>query len=125
MEETNVEILTEGGGRVTLEDLKEICDLQRRIGEVYDRGKKIHVTSKSGSDLVADITGMPAGHFATRWGALPFERNPKTGKLGGGTWPFGEIHIEPLPDTANGTIVWDTSSLFPPGRWRDPVALTI
>jgi aminopeptidase len=40
MEESTVEILTEGGGRATLEDLNEICDLQRRIGEVYDKGKK-------------------------------------------------------------------------------------
>ena len=125
MEETTVEILTEGGGRATLDDLKEICDLQRRIGEVYDKGKKIRVTSKPGSDLVADISGMPAGHFADRWGKLPFERDAKTGKLGSGTWPFGEVHIEPVPGTANGTIVWDTSSHFPPGLWRQPVALTI
>jgi hypothetical protein len=40
MEESTVEILTEGGGRATLDDLKEICDLQRRVGEVYDKGKK-------------------------------------------------------------------------------------
>jgi hypothetical protein len=125
MEETTVEILTEGGGRATLEDLQQICDLQRRVGEVYDKGKKIHVTTKEGSDLVADITGMPPGHFADRWGKLPFERNPKTGRLGSGTWPFGEIHIEPVPGTANGTIVWDTTSHFPPGRWREPVALVI
>ena len=125
MEETTVEILTEGGGRATLEDLEQICDLQRRVGEVYDKGKKIHVTTKFGSDLTADISGMPPGHFADRWGKLPFERNAKTGKLGSGTWPFGEIHIEPMPGTANGKIVWDTTSHFPPGRWRDPVALII
>lgn len=125
MEETTVEILTEGGGRATLDDLKQICDLQRRIGEIYDKGKKIQVTSKTGSDLVADISGMPAGHFADRWGKLPFERDAKTGRLGSGTWPFGEVHIEPVPGTANGTIVWDTTSHFPPGLWREPVALTM
>ena len=125
MEETTVEILTEGGGRATLDDLKQICDLQRRIGEVYDKGKKIRVVTKPGSDLVADISGMPPGHFADRWGKLPFERDAKTGRLGSGTWPFGEVHIEPLPGTANGTIVWDTTSHFPPGLWRQPVALII
>ena len=125
MEETTVEILTEGGGRATLDDLKQICDVQRRIGEIYDKGKKIRVTSKTGSDLVADISGMPPGHFADRWGRLPFERDAKTGRLAGGTWPFGEVHIEPVPGTANGTIVWDTSSHFPPGLWRQPVALSI
>lgn len=125
MEETTVEILTEGGGRATLDDLKEICELQRRIGEIYDKGKKIRVTSKPGSNLVADISGMPPGHFAERWGKLPFERDAKTGRPGSGTWPFGEIHIEPVPGTANGTIVWDTTSHFPPGLWRQPVALTI
>jgi len=125
MEETTVEILTEGGGRATLDDLKQICEIQRRIGEIYDKGKKIHVISKPGSDLVADISGMPPGHFADRWGKLPFERDAKTGRLTGGTWPFGEIHIEPVPGTANGTIVWDTTSHYPPGLWRQPVALTI
>ena len=125
MEETTVEILTEGGGRATVEDLQQICDLQRRVGEVYDKGKKIRVTSPAGSDLVADISGMPAGHFADRWSKMPFERNAKTGKLGAGTWPFGEIHVEPVPGTANGRIVWDTTSHFPSGLWRDPVTLTI
>jgi leucyl aminopeptidase (aminopeptidase T) len=125
MEESTVEVLTEGGGRATLEDVQQMCDLQRRIGEVYDKSKKIRVTSKSGSDLVADISGMPPGHFAERWGKLPFERDPKTGRLGSGTWPFGEIHVEPVPGTANGTIVWDTTSHYPPGLWREPVALTI
>lgn len=125
MEEVTVEILTEGGGRATVEDLEQICDLQRRVGDIYDKGKKIHVTTKFGSDLTADISGMPAGHSADRWGRMPFERNEKTGKLGSGTWPFGEIHIEPVPGTANGTIVWDTTSHYPPGRWRDPVALII
>ena len=59
--------------------------MQRRVGEVYDKGKKIRVTSKGGSDLVADISGMPPGHFAERWGKLPFERNPQSGRLGSGT----------------------------------------
>ena len=125
MEETTVEILTEGGGRATVEDLEQICDLQRRIGEVYDHGKKIHVTSPAGSDLVADISGMPPGYFAERWRKMPFERNAKTGKLGGGTWPYGEIHVEPVPGTANGKVVWDTTSHYPSGLWRDPVTLTI
>ena len=125
MEELTVDILTDGGGRISLEDLEEICAVQRRIGEIYDRGKKVRVLSDKGSDLVADISGMPAGHLAERWGKLPFERNPKTGKLGGGTWPFGEIHVEPVPGTANGTLVWDTTAHFPSGLWREPVALTI
>lgn len=125
MEETTVEVLTEGGGRATLEDVKEYCDTQRRIGEIYDRSKRIHVTSAAGSDLVADIDGLPPHYAAERWGALPFGRDPKTDKLKGGTWPWGEIHIEPVPGTANGTLVWDTTAHFPPGRWRSPVALKI
>src|SRR3954467_3299205 len=55
MEECTVEILVDGGGRATLDDLQEICDIQRRIGEVYDRSKQLRVLSKHGSDLVADI----------------------------------------------------------------------
>jgi hypothetical protein len=126
MEELTVEILTEGGGKANLQDVEEICGIQGRIGEIYDRSKILHVTSDSGTDLTADISDMPEpGYSARRWGKMPFGRNEKTGKLAGGTWPFGEIHIEPKPGTANGTVVWDTTAHFPPGRWDKPVKLTI
>ncbi len=125
MEEITVEILTEGGGRASIADVEEISDIQRRIGEVYDKTTNLHVTSKSGTDLTADVSGMPPNYFANRWGKKPFSRDPKTGKVGTGTWPFGEIHIEPKPGTANGTVVWDTTAHYPPGRWDNPVTLTI
>lgn len=125
MEETTVELLTEGGGRCNLDEVQQISDLQRRIGEVFDRSKQVRVLSKAGSDLTAQIDQMPEGYYGGRWGELPFGRNPKTGKLAGGTWPWGEIHAEPVPGTANGTLVWDTTAHFPPGRWQEPVALTI
>lgn len=124
MEEITVEILTEGGGKANLEEVEEICGIQRRIGEIYDNATNIHVTSESGTDLTADISGMPYSS-AERWGKMPFSRDPKTGRLGGGTWPFGEIHIEPKPGTANGTVVWDTTAHYPPGRWDRPVKLSI
>lgn len=125
MEELTVEILTEGGGRVTMEDIEEIAQLGRRIGELYDRGKRIHISADNGTDLTAEIGGLPPGFFAEWWGRIPFGRNPKTGKLGGGTWPYGEAHVEPVPGTANGTVVWEVTAQFPPGRWKHPVALTI
>lgn len=124
MEEITVEILTEGGGRANQEEVEEICGIQRRIGEIYDKSTTLHVTSDSGTDLTADISDMPFSS-AERWGKIPFSRDPKTGRLGAGTWPFGEIHIEPKPDTANGTVVWDTTAHYPPGRWDNPVTLTI
>lgn len=125
MEESTVEILTEGGGKTTVEELEEICDIQRRIGEVYDKGKKIHILSDSGTDFTADISGYPPNYHAERWPKLPVRIHEKTGRLTGGTWPFGEIHVEPVPGTANGTVVWDTTAHVPPGRWRDPVRLII
>jgi hypothetical protein len=124
-EELNQEILIDGGGASTADEVAEMCDVQRRVGAVYDDGKRIHVTSRSGTDLVADISGYPPGALARRWGELPFERNPETGRLGGGTWPFGEVHVEPLPDTANGVVVWDETAHFPPGQWKQPVRLQI
>ena len=125
MEELTVEILTEGGGKAREEDIKEIVDVSRRIGAVYDKTKMIHVTSKGGTDITADISGMPPGYHTKRRGETPFARNPKTGALGSGTWPFGEVHVEPLPGTSNGTVVWDVTSHHPAGRWENPVALTI
>lgn len=124
-EELNQEILIEGGGAATAEEVEEMCEIQRRMGEILDAGKEIHVTSPSGTDLRADISGYPPGALARRWGELPFGRDPVTGRLGGGTWPFGEVHVEPVPDTANGVVVWDQTAHWPPGQWREPVRLTI
>jgi leucyl aminopeptidase (aminopeptidase T) len=125
MEELTAEILVEGGGRANMKDVEEICELGRRVGAAYDNGKRIHILSDSGTDLRAEIGGMPPGHFAARWGNIPFARNPKTGRLNAGTWPWGEAHVEPVPGTANGTVVWEITAQFPPGRWNHPVALTI
>jgi leucyl aminopeptidase (aminopeptidase T) len=125
MEEITAEILTEGGGRARTDDIEEIVDIGRRIGEVYDTATRIHITSKGGTDITADISGMPPGYHSNRRSQIPFSRNPETGKLGGGTWPFGEVHVEPLPETANGVVVWDVTAHHPSGRWENPVALTI
>jgi hypothetical protein len=125
MEEITAEILTEGGGRAREADIEEIVDRGRRIGEVYDKAKNIHITSKGGTDITADISGMPPGYHSNRRGQVPFARNPETDRLTGGTWPFGEVHVEPLPETANGVVVWDVTAHHPPGRWENPVALTI
>ncbi len=125
MEELTVEILTQGGGRVTMEEVEEISRLGRRIGEIYDRGKKIRIKAENGTDFTAQIGGLPPDFFADWWGRIPFSRNPKNGKLGGGTWPYGEAHVEPVPGTGNGTVVWEITAQYPPGRWRNPVALTI
>jgi hypothetical protein len=115
MEEMTVEILTEGGGWANLDQVEEISALGRRVGEVYDRGKKIHIQSEGGTDLTAQIGEMPPSYHADRWGRIPFGRSAKTGKLLGGTWPWGEAHIEPIPGTANGTVVWEVTAQFPPG----------
>lgn len=125
MEEITTEILTDGGGRAREDDIEEIVDIGRRIGEVYDKTKMIHITSKGGTDITADISGMPPGYHSNRRGQIPFSRNPETGRLGGGTWPFGEVHVEPQPETTNGVVVWDVTAHHPPGRWENPVALTI
>ena len=125
MEEMTVEILTEGAGGAKEDDIKQVQDLERRIREVYDRTKWIHITAHGGTDITADISGMPKGYFVNYRSIAPHSRDPKTGKLHGGTWPTGEVHVEPVPGTANGVVVWDITAHVPPGRWKDPVALTI
>lgn len=125
MEQISKEILLHGGGRSTAADVAEICQLQGRIGAILDHSRTIRVTSAGGTDLSAVITGMPPGYFRERWEKLPFVRDPQTDRLGGGTWPFGEIHVEPLPGTAQGVVVWDVTAHYPQGRWEDPVRLHI
>lgn len=124
-EELNQEILIEGGGNVTAAEVEEMCEIQRRVGAVYDKGTKIHVTSASGTDLEADISGYSENSLADRWGKLPFQRDPETGRLGGGTWPFGEVHVEPKGGTANGVVVWDQTAHYPAGQWQNTVQLRV
>jgi leucyl aminopeptidase (aminopeptidase T) len=124
MEELTTEILLEGGGRATLEEIRQTCDLQARMAKVYDTGTRIQVKSEFGSDLTAEIGGYEEGYHVKRRGRMPFERGAD-GVYGRGTWPFGEVHVEPVPGTASGRIVWDTTGHFPPGRWQTPVALEI
>ncbi|GIX12057.1 MAG: hypothetical protein KatS3mg118_0016 [Paracoccaceae bacterium] len=126
-EEITQEILIDGGGACTEEEVLEMCALQRRMGEICDAGRTIRVTTPAGTDLVAEIGGYPPGALARRWGAIPFERDPETGRFGlsPGTWPFGEFHVEPVPGTANGVVVWDHTGQFPPGNWFEPVRLVI
>jgi len=123
MEENTVEILTEGGGTATWDDIKQMVELHKRIGAIYDRGKKIRLLSEYGTDYTADISGYPKDFHFNRAAKMPFHRDGQ--HLGGGTWPFGEIHVEPLPGSANGTVVWDTTAHYPAGIWKDPVKLTI
>lgn len=126
-EEINQEILIDGGGACTEDEVREMCALQQRIGEICDTGKTIRVTTAAGTDLQADITGYPPGALAKRWGAIPFERDAATGRFGlsPGTWPFGEFHVEPAPATANGVIVWDHTGQYPAGQWHEPVSVSI
>ena len=74
MEEMTVEILTEGGGRANLDQVNEISALGRRVGEVYDRGKRVHIKSEAGTELMAQIGEMPPSYHADRWGRIPFGR---------------------------------------------------
>ena len=126
-EEINQEILIDGGGSCNADDVEEMCELQRRMGEICDAGKTIHVTTAAGTDLRADITGYPPGALTRRWGAIPFERDAATGRFGlsPGTWPFGEFHVEPAGGTANGLVVWEQTGQHPAGHWRDPVRVEI
>jgi len=125
MEELTVEILCDGGGRTSMADIEEICALGRKVGEFQDKGKKIRVQADNGTDLTAEIGGLEPGFFANWWGRIPFGRNQKNGKLAGGTWPWGEAHVEPVPGTANGKVVWEVTAQYPPGRWKHPVTLVI
>ena len=126
MEEMTAEVMLDGAGRATKDQCLECQDIQRRIGEIYDKGKMLRVTSKFGTNFLCDISDMPYSN-AERWGKPeePFLRNPTTGKLGGGTWPHGEIHIEAKPNTGNGPVVWDTTAAFPQGVWKGTIQLNV
>lgn len=95
MTDFNEEMMAHGGIEADFTKIKPIC---RGVAQKFEQGRKIHLTSPGGTDLVMDITGR-------RGNALYCVVEP--GEFS--TVPTIEANVSPLEGTANGRIVADAS----------------
>ena len=121
MEEATVEILTSPGCQIDEADLKLILDRERWVREFWLEGGDVHVTTPAGTDMRATLLKDDKRSAKVRGGILL----PEWGKRGGGTWPFGECRVTPLEGSGEGRVVWDICGHVPPGRYGEPVVLTV
>ena len=106
MEELTVEILTDGGGRTSMADVEEICASAARSASCRTRARKFVC-----KPITAPISPPRSAVWSRTFCQLVGTNSVsgairKTARLAGGTWPWGEAHVEPVPGTANGKVVW-------------------
>jgi len=120
MEEATVEILTSAGCQLEEADLEAILERERWVREFWMEGGDVHVTTPAGTDLKAKLVKTDKRSARVR-GILA----PEGERRGAGTWPFGECRCTPLEGTGEGKVVWDICGHAPPGRYGQPVELTV
>ena len=120
MEEATVEILTSPGCQLEEGDMQLILERERWVREFWMEGGDVHVTTPAGADLRAQLVKTDKRSAKVK-GIL----DPEGERRGAGTWPFGECRVTPLEGTGEGRVVWDVCGHAPPGRYGQPVVLTV
>jgi leucyl aminopeptidase (aminopeptidase T) len=115
-----VDILTSPGCQLEESDLEMILEKERWVREFWMQGGDVHVTTPAGTDLRAKLVKTDK-RSARVLGIL----QPNGERRGAGTWPFGECRVTPLEGSGEGTVVWDICGHAPPGRYAQPVVLTV
>ena len=90
-------------------DYDEILELGLKIEERMNSGERIEITGPNGTDLVANISGQ---HGAVKAARCDVKRNGdaiEAHEARIAAFPDGEVPITPIPGTAEGTVVWDTT----------------
>lgn len=84
-------------------DYPKISELGRKIANRLERGSKVHVTTKLGTDIKFDITNRPVHIHDGIIDEEDIARGLVSTQL-----PSGKVEVAPLETTARGTITFDT-----------------
>lgn len=84
-------------------DYPKMTELGKRIASRLERGSKVHLTSKIGTDLRFEITRRP---IQIQDGVVDEEDIARG--LVSTQLPSGKVEVPPIEDTARGTVVFDT-----------------
>ena len=84
-------------------DYPKITELGRKIANRLERGSRIHITSKLGTDIRFEITKRPIHVQDGIVDEEDMERGLVSTQL-----PSGKVEVAPIETTARGTVVFDT-----------------
>lgn len=92
-------------------DYDEILATGNRIKEWMDDGSKLKITGPAGTDLTADITDKQGSVKAARCVVEGEHDVADEGDIPAkiAAFPDGEVPLNPVFGSTNGTIVWDTT----------------
>lgn len=113
MDEITPDILRSGAANADYEAMQAVAT---KLGEIYDQGTEIRVTSEAGTDVVGDIEGC------TYWPIAGRIVDNETQTVC--AFPDGEVGVAPKEGSTNGTVVWDTT-VHGIGLLDDPIELTV
>src|SRR5260370_36470243 len=86
-------------------DYPKMTELGKKIAGRLERGSKVHITSKIGTDLRFDITKRPV-HIED---GIVDQEDMERG-LVSTQFPSWKLYVPPIKTTARGTVVLDTPS---------------
>ena len=84
-------------------DYPKMTELGKKIANRLERGSRVHLTSKAGTDLRFEITKRPVHVQDGIVDQQDIERGLVSTQL-----PSGKVEVAPLEDSALGTVVFDT-----------------
>ena len=115
MEQATYDILT---SPVAKADYFEIQKVGRRVQKAFTEAGEMTIRTDSGTDITASVKGRKAWCVAGKC-------YPEDGQ-NFCAFPDGEIPINPVEGTGNGTVVWDTSAHHIHGRLlKEPIVITV
>ena len=83
-------------------DYRKVMELGRKIANRLERGSRVHLTSKTGTDLRFEVTKRPVHIQDGVVDQSDVQRGLVSTQL-----PSGKVEVPPLEDTAQGTVVFD------------------
>jgi leucyl aminopeptidase (aminopeptidase T) len=83
-------------------DYPKLAELGRKMGLRLERGAKVHITSKGGTDVKFDITKRPVHVQDGIVDQADIEHGLVSTQL-----PSGKVELAPLEESAKGTVVFD------------------
>lgn len=113
MDEMAPDILRSGAAGADYEKMQGIA---QALGDIYEDGSEMRITSDTGTDVVGDIRGRNCWPIAGK-----IVENATQSIC---AFPDGEVGVAPDEGSTNGTIVWDTT-VHGIGLLDEPIELTV
>jgi leucyl aminopeptidase (aminopeptidase T) len=113
MDEMTPEILRGGAASADYEAMQPIA---RTLGDIYEKGEEMRITSDHGTDIVGDIEDR------TYWPIAGNIVDNDTQSIC--AFPDGEVGVAPDEGSTQGTVVWDTT-VHGIGLLDEPIELTV